>query len=297
MTCACPLCRADATTLVLAAARDRNRARSDETWPYRRCQSCGTIFNAQPPASPAEYYAGGYHGFDAAGRPAWEGNETLERFDAHRVALLLEHVQPGVLIEIGAGAGGFAHAAGRAGFEVFAIERDAGCCEHLSRFATAIQSGDPVGSLAALPQARVVAMWHVLEHLANPTEVLAAAAAKLAPGGVLAIGVPNSESLQFRLLRSRWAHLDTPRHLCLIPPRTLIECLGELGCELLLETTSDPFGQDCNRFGWECALRRTPSEQPAPRAVARAGRAITFALRPFEQTRGSAVLMLFRRCP
>ena len=62
-------------------------------------------------------------------------------------------------------------------------------------------------------------MWHVIEHLRRPWEVIERAAANLQDGGVLAIATPNPRALQFKLLRRRWAHLDAPRHLFLIPSR------------------------------------------------------------------------------
>ncbi|GAC1438836.1 MAG: hypothetical protein NVSMB51_15540 [Solirubrobacteraceae bacterium] len=290
---ACALCGGPGTLLL--TARDRNRELAPEAWVYERCSVCASVFIAEPPPSMVPFYAGDYHGFDEHGRPAWEGNPVLEAAEAFRVALLLEYVPPGPLIEIGAGAGGFAHAAAAAGFAPTAIEMDARCCEYLAGFATAIRSDDPRGALADLAPARVVAMWHVLEHLPEPGEVLRAAAAKLEPGGLLAVGVPNPDSLQFRLLRARWAHLDAPRHLCLIPPAALIEHCRGLGLELVERTTADPFGRDCNRFGWECALRARPAVQPAPRPIARAARLLARAAAPLEASRGSAITLLLRR--
>jgi hypothetical protein len=144
-----------------------------------------------------------------------------------------------------------------------------------------------------MPAATAVAMWHVLEHVPNPAEVLAAAADRVERGGVMAIGVPNPLSLQFRLLGGRWAHLDTPRHLCLIPAGALISRVGELGFRPLMVTTSDPFGRHCNMHGWTYALRRRPAIGPAP-VDSLPGRAITRLLRPIEGRgqNGSALLLL-----
>jgi hypothetical protein len=138
-------------------------------------------------------------------------------------------------------------------------------------------------------------MWHVLEHLPNPDEALAAVAAKLRPGGVLALGVPNPQAMQFRLLGARWAHLDAPRHLSLIPAGALIERAGELGLEPVVVTTSDPFGYHCNAHGWSCALVRHPSEG-IPRPAQHGALALTRLLAPIERRglRGSALLMLLR---
>jgi SAM-dependent methyltransferase len=293
----CPVCGGIANATLVAS--DRNRAASDERFRYGRCGSCGTAFMIDPPADLSRYYVGNYHAFGPDGEPAWKGDRDLLAAEAFRVRLLLRHTRPGRLIEIGAGAGGFATAAKAAGFDVTAIEMDAGCCEYLSRGAgvEAICSDRPLEALEPLPAARVVALWHVLEHLPDPGAVLAAAAGKLEPGGLLAIAVPNPRSLQARLLGDRWVHLDAPRHLTLIPPGTLIERGRALGLECVELTTNDPSGRACNLLGWVYALRRRPGGGPAPWLAVRGGQAITALVSPVERRgdRGAAVTLVFRK--
>lgn len=140
-------------------------------------------------------------------------------------------------------------------------------------------------------------MWHVLEHLANPAAVFEALAEKLEPGGVMALGVPNPSSLQFRLLRARWAHLDAPRHLCLIPPDALIDRGEQLGLRNVAITTNDPEGLEFNLFGWITALRRRPAAGEASRLTGYAARVLNGAMTPLERTgnRGSTVTLVMRK--
>ena len=93
---------------------------------------------------------------------------------------------------------------------------DERCCEYLQGElgVHTIRSDEPAALLQTLARPQVISLWHSLEHLREPAELLAAAAERLEPGGVLALGVPNPRSLQFRLLGARWAHLDAPRHIC-----------------------------------------------------------------------------------
>jgi SAM-dependent methyltransferase len=223
------------------------------------------------------------------------------RSASYRVGLLREHVSPGHLIEIGSGTGAFASTAKAAGFDVSAIEMDERCCQYLREREgiDVICSDQPVDALASLPQASAVAMWHVLEHLANPAEVLAAAAKKLRPGGVLAIGVPNPRSLQFRVLGRRWAHLDAPRHLCLISPDALVRRGEELGMRRVAMTTTDPEGLEFNLLGWINALRRRPAIGATPWPVGYAALALRRVLSPLEHTghRGSTATLLMRKEP
>jgi SAM-dependent methyltransferase len=279
-------------------ARDRNREISDARFLYARCTACGTFFLTNVPPDLARYYGGTYYGFRPDGEADWQGDDFRRRIEEHRVELLLQHAPRGRLIEIGAGTGGFAAAATRAGFDVAAIEMDERCCRYMSERLgiDAICSGDPQQALSTLAPAGVVAMWHVLEHVPEPLRVLAAGAERLQPGGVLALGLPNPDSLQFRLLRSRWAHLDAPRHLTLMPARALLRAAAGLGLEQVALTTDDPFGRHCNIHGWTYALIRRPAIGPAP-PHSRAGLALTHLARPLERRNlhGSAFLMLLRR--
>ncbi len=281
-------------------AEDRNREISEERFAYARCQVCGTVFMVAVPADLDRYYADDYYKFDPDGEPSWKREESVTEAASYRVALLRRYVTPGHLIEIGAGTGAFASAAQSAGFDVSAIEMDQRCCESLGEHGiTAICSDRPLEVLESLRLARAVALWHVLEHLSNPAEVLECVADKLEPGGVLAIGVPNPRSLQFRLLKARWAHLDAPRHLCLIPPDALLQKGEELGMRCVEMTTNDPDGIACNEFGWIKAFQSRPALGTARRGAGVAILATRCVMAPIERTgnRGSAVTLLMRKQP
>jgi len=58
-----------------------------------------------------------------------------------------------------------------------------------------------------------VIMWHVLEHLERATHALREVNRVLKPGGIFLVAVPNFGSLEARLTRDKWFHLDVPRHL------------------------------------------------------------------------------------
>jgi SAM-dependent methyltransferase len=214
---------------------------------------------------------------------------------AWRVALLRRFVEPGELVEIGAGAGAFATAAMAEGFAATAVEMNRECCAFLARAgARAICTDRPLDALAGAPRARVVAMWHVLEHLRDPALVLAAAAERLEPGGILVLAVPNPASLQLRLLGTRWAHLDAPRHLCLSPAEALIRASG---LEPAFLTTSDPDGRACDLHGWVYALHPRPAAGPPPPAALHGGGLITRVLSPLERRRGrgAALTLVLRK--
>ncbi|WP_455221787.1 class I SAM-dependent methyltransferase [Kaarinaea lacus] len=58
----------------------------------------------------------------------------------------------------------------------------------------------------------IVVIWHVLEHLTDPTTAVKKVSKILKPDGNLIIAVPNFGSLQRGLFGKHWFHLDLPRH-------------------------------------------------------------------------------------
>jgi SAM-dependent methyltransferase len=63
--------------------------------------------------------------------------------------------------------------------------------------------------------------FHILEHLRQPLESIRSALRLLKPEGILIIEVPNIDSLQYRLFRSRWQPLEIPFHLNHFNPNSL----------------------------------------------------------------------------
>lgn len=76
---------------------------------------------------------------------------------------------------------------------------------------------------------RAVTLYNVMEHIHDPRPLLAEVRRILAPGGWLAIQVPNARSLQGRLFGRRWAAVDVPRDLWYWTPPLVARLLGGQG--------------------------------------------------------------------
>jgi SAM-dependent methyltransferase len=84
---------------------------------------------------------------------------------------------------------------------------------------------------------------HSLEHVEDPVADLGRAAAALKPGGVLLVTVPNFGGWQARSFRSRWFHLDLPRHRVHFTREGLARALERAGLEgVELRTSSSSVG-------------------------------------------------------
>lgn len=289
----CPLCGAR-TTLAFRIG-DYNRRVSSASFAYLRCTHCGVFFLRDVPSDLARYYPTDYYVI-ARSIEELAGWSASERY---KIELVTRFRGTGRLIEVGPASGSFCYLAKTAGFEVTAIEMDSRCCEFLSTKLGigVINSSDEGAALESAPQADVIAMWHVIEHLVDPWVMLEVAARKLRPGGVLVLAAPNPQAFQFGVLRERWVHIDAPRHLWLIPAELLVERGARLGLEVSLITTRDPGSLGWNRFGWEYTLMNRFAMPAARRIAAAAGRLVAAAAYPIEsrEGRGAAYTIVLQK--
>jgi 2-polyprenyl-3-methyl-5-hydroxy-6-metoxy-1,4-benzoquinol methylase len=289
----CGICGAPATAALVAT--DRNRRLSEDRFTYYRCTSCQTLQLAPVPADLGDYYTAEYYAVPDD-RRALVAAAGAERYKLDMIRPL---VPVGRLVEIGPADGGFAALMQDAGYETSAIEMDADCCRFLRDVAgiPVRETDDPAGALADRGPYDVIAMWHVIEHLPNPREVMAAAASALAPGGVIALAAPNPEAFQFGVFGRRWTHLDAPRHLFLVPLEQYAEVGRALGLEVALATTRDEGTLHWNAFGWRETLAGFGRGRYARGAMRVIGSALTRAAAPIERRgrQGTTYTLILRR--
>lgn len=75
----------------------------------------------------------------------------------------------------------------------------------------------------------VVTMWHLLEHVDDPTMYLRESHRLLKPGGKLVIEVPNIDSWQAKLTRTNWFNVEVPRHRFHFSPESLSSLFRRTG--------------------------------------------------------------------
>jgi len=78
-----------------------------------------------------------------------------------------------------------------------------------------------------------ITAWHVLEHVPDPPGWVAAAAKRLAPGGVLLICCPDSDSWAYERFGEDWFGLDVPRHFSHFTKHDLAKLLRDAGLEVI----------------------------------------------------------------
>ncbi|MDH4395012.1 MAG: class I SAM-dependent methyltransferase [Limnobacter sp.] len=171
-------------------------AKSGESLQMALCGACGLVQQTQLPTDEELriYYSHHYReDYKATHKPklkyvARAGNAAKDRLAfIERAGIQSAGRQ---LLDIGAGGGEFCYLASRAGFEVGGIEPHQGYSEFArDEYGVDIQTCG-IADLQAR-QADVVTLFHVIEHMARPTEAVRKIWSVLVEDGHLVIEVPN----------------------------------------------------------------------------------------------------------
>ena len=292
----CPYCAGEAEEYL--SSKDINRRISDEVFHLRHCNDCELLFIANPPANLGDYYYGQeYHSVP----------KNIEEFNKQKsikndnMNVLLDYKKSGSLLEIGPSIGYFCALSQDAGFDVSAIEMDEKCVAFLNDTlkVNAIQSNNPAEILEKdETQYDVICLWHSIEHMSNPWEVLEKAAMRLKPEGVLLVSAPNPMSRQAKMMGKYWPHHDIPRHLFGISIGWLESFAEKNGLTTVLKTTRSKEGLLLNRVSWGIIFknitRKFPNKLRALSWYIGINFARIFSLWDNKEGHGSAYIMIFR---
>ncbi|HKP53408.1 MAG TPA: class I SAM-dependent methyltransferase [Chloroflexia bacterium] len=192
------------------------------------CRRCGLHVTSPVPseAEIAKYYPPAYYG--SGRRFAHVVEWMLDIIYRYRVWEIERHQPPGKALDIGCGRGLLLHKLRMRGWDVRGTELS----EEAAKYARNVL-GLPVTTEslqdAGFPDEEfdLVILWHVLEHMHSPRDVLREVSRILKPGGRLLLATPNFGSWEARWGREHWFHLNVPGHLTHFTPRTLKRLLDE----------------------------------------------------------------------
>lgn len=198
-----------------------------EALPLGQCRQCGLVYLRAREAVPS-LYSLDYYG-KRRGLPS-VAFEPFNRFWIQRKARRLAHLLPGKrVLDFGCGRGDFLEAMRHLGFESWGVETQEEVVAVL-RSAWGRRVATKLEDLPATPgYFDGVTLWHVLEHLEEPREVLLRLSSLTKVGGYLFLALPNWDSWERRLFGDRWFHLDVPRHRQQFGPQTLVRLLSGTG--------------------------------------------------------------------
>ncbi len=203
------------------------------TYKVERCNLCGLIFiNPQPDQAELfkhypenEYYPHNFPSFkNWLYAVIYTGKSPVFRklFSPLKVIMRsVKIVKGGNYLDVGCGSGAFMRIVESAGMKVFGVEPVKIGENHLSENGLNIFHGFLEEAKYPDDFFDLITLNHVLEHISNPMTTLRELKRILKPKGTLIIGVPQCESLAYRLFRANWIQLDVPRHLYTFSSSTL----------------------------------------------------------------------------
>lgn len=232
----CPLCGGKHLAHAITCT---DHYASGEQFGLYRCEDCGFIFTQ---GAPVEAEIGRYY----------ETPDYISHSDTHkgmmnrmyhqvrkymlsRKAKLVRRtsgLSEGGLLDIGTGTGYFSNAMKEQGWQVKAIEKNAGARAFAKEhFDLQVDAEDALANYADA-SFDVITLWHVMEHLEHLNETWERLSALLNDSGVLIVAVPNASSYDAKKYKEWWAAYDVPRHLWHFTPSTMQQFGAKHGFKL-----------------------------------------------------------------
>ncbi|HSR49189.1 MAG TPA: class I SAM-dependent methyltransferase [Acidobacteriota bacterium] len=230
----CPICDYP-NTQPRYHLKDRFFGAVDDQFTLHYCSSCGLIFQKEDEVAEriGEFYPPGYWwkpGGKVSGLEKAYRDWVLQRDQLAFLRAVTDEPASVRLLDIGCGNGTLVEAALEAGFDAHGLEQSPEACELARQKAPGrIFTGSEEQLVEAGETFDLITLFHTLEHLPQPFRYLRNLQKLLRKPGKLVVQVPNTGSLQARLLGRRWYGLDCPRHLYNYNLYNLMHLLGRAG--------------------------------------------------------------------
>jgi SAM-dependent methyltransferase len=216
--------------------------------PLLSCERCQLFATWPPPSvddSSSDIFDLSYSGERSRRRKQWF-------YEARQRLAWIESWAPeGILLEVGSATGEFVEEAAAAGYEAIGVEPSKWAADIAQRTSADVLCGNLADWAVEYAGFTVdgVAMFHVLEHIEEPVELLEQCRSVLAGDGKLFIEVPNASSGAAKSLDPSWAGWEFAFHQWHYTPSSLQALLGQAGLEVLelQEITARVY---LNRAGW-----------------------------------------------
>ena len=230
-TVPCHLCgRTDGDVLV-----------DDPPFVVRLCAGCGLGYTSPRVRADKlpDLYNAGYFSSESAGDFGYASytadQEGFRKTFALKADVVMRHVKSGRAFEIGCAAGFFLDELRRRGFETHGIEIGEEVLAHARDVLKLpnLRQG-PLETYVPPPEPfDLVAMFDVIEHIADPTDALRRVKTMLRPGGHLVLQTQDVLSLARRLMGRKWTHFKQLEHVFHFSAATLGMLLDRTGFDVV----------------------------------------------------------------
>lgn len=231
----CNLCGADDTKFCFYT-KDRNNDSAKTHFRLVKCKKCDLVFlNPRPDKEEIKkFYPPWYHSraekrvVDIYQTEIWgiPWREAMLR----KAEPILKYKKEGKILDIGCGDGSLLKFMNDLGWQVHGLDLQGGSSAY-ARDILGLKVS--TGRLEEVDYPEeffdIIILFHVLEHLHDPSIVLKKANLLLKKDGYLLIEVPNFNSFDSKIFRSRWVGISSPLHLYHFKPNSLKSMLQKCG--------------------------------------------------------------------
>jgi 2-polyprenyl-3-methyl-5-hydroxy-6-metoxy-1,4-benzoquinol methylase len=222
----------------IACGQDYEYETCRNKWHMWQCKTCSHVQLDPRPADntlatiyPSNYYS--YNMQESVSKLALKCKSLMDQRKFRGILRMMKS-PPSSYLDVGCGDGRYLKLMMNKGLpfqQVHGLEieenavkraREKGLNVHYARVEDASHIAD--GSLD------LITMFHVIEHLENPRDVVKSLAKKLRPGGMLILETPNIDSLDARIFRkSFWGGYHFPRHWHIFSPNSMRQLMETNG--------------------------------------------------------------------
>jgi len=191
------------------------------------CSSCGLVSVYPIPSGQKlnEYYKKEYYTLPEKGIVGYL-EETLNKavFKTH-LKHIKRYAKIGKLLDLGSGNGYFLKFAKENNWQTLGVEMSPDASKYATEQKLEILNDSIENVNLPKNEFEVVTMFNVLEHMTNLNSILRKVRDSLKPNGLLVIEVPNLDSLQRKVFKNSWCHLDVPRHIFHFRKRSFLKLI------------------------------------------------------------------------
>jgi 2-polyprenyl-3-methyl-5-hydroxy-6-metoxy-1,4-benzoquinol methylase len=239
---ACGVCNSE-TYAPFASGKDYEYNTTADVFHMVRCLSCGNVYlNPRPVAEelgtiyPDNYYS---YNYDKAINPiALKAKKSLDQIKARGWLKSVKQPKP-VVLDVGCGNGHILELLQSIGIpktNLFGVEMNEAQMKRLRDDGYQAFNGriEDVAPLLSDTKFDLILLLQVLEHVEHPATMIDTLSKMLAPGGVLILETPNSQSLDVDLFsKSYWGGYHFPRHFNIFDKNTLHRLVKQNGLDVL----------------------------------------------------------------
>jgi SAM-dependent methyltransferase len=214
---ACPWCSGACATTQPPTTRP--------DWPRALCRTCGTIFYpaAPDPGSLSAIYA---EAWSAERESGANGSTSILAASSLVRRMTPASLGSAHLLDYGAGGGALSRALAQVHreAEIHAYEPFGPACSY-----PGVAWSDTADEPWSDRFYDIIFLCEVIEHVPDPTALLADLRQRLKPGGRIALTTPNARGLRARRQGGAWREAQNPAHLCLFTQQSLDLCAKRAG--------------------------------------------------------------------